>query len=101
MTPGHVPHHQSILVRDSGETLCFLGDVMPTRHHVPLPWIMGYDLEPLRTLEAKRALARDALAGRWWLMFEHDADVVMGRLQEGPRGLQLDSPVAAPGVGPA
>ena len=101
MTPGHVPHHQSILVQDGGETLCFLGDVMPTRHHVPLPWIMGYDLEPLRTLEAKRALAGEALAGRWMLMFEHDPDVVMGRLQEGPRGLQLESPVAAPGAGPA
>jgi glyoxylase-like metal-dependent hydrolase (beta-lactamase superfamily II) len=98
VTPGHVPHHQSILVQDGGETLCFLGDVMPTRHHVPLPWIMGYDLEPLRTLEAKRALARDALAGNWWLMFEHDPDVVMGRLHEGPRGLELATPVPAAGI---
>jgi glyoxylase-like metal-dependent hydrolase (beta-lactamase superfamily II) len=94
-TPGHVPHHQSILVRDGGETLCFLGDVMPTRHHLPLPWIMGYDLEPLRTLESKRALVAEALAGRWRLFFEHDPDVMMGRVVEGSRGPDLEAPVPA------
>src|SRR5207249_6994189 len=41
LTPGHVPFHQSVVVRSGGETLCFLADVMPTRHHLPLPWIMG------------------------------------------------------------
>src|SRR3712207_7266229 len=38
-TPGHCPHHQSVLVRSEGETACFLADVMPTMAHLPLPWI--------------------------------------------------------------
>ncbi|HZD03650.1 MAG TPA: MBL fold metallo-hydrolase, partial [Longimicrobiales bacterium] len=42
-TPGHTPHHQSVLVESGGETACFLADVCPTVAHVPLPWIMGYD----------------------------------------------------------
>ncbi|MEE8267406.1 MAG: MBL fold metallo-hydrolase, partial [Gemmatimonadales bacterium] len=67
-TPGHVPHHQSVLVADGGETACFLGDLAPTSAHVRLPWIMGYDLEPLRTLESKRALLEDAVAGGWLLL---------------------------------
>jgi glyoxylase-like metal-dependent hydrolase (beta-lactamase superfamily II) len=80
LTPGHVPWHQSVLVRSGGETLCFLGDVMPTRHHFPLPWIMGYDLEPLRTLESKRALLEEAGREGWWLAFEHDPEVGLARV---------------------
>ena len=96
VTPGHVPYHQSVLVRSEGETLFYLADVMPTRHHLPLPWIMGYDLEPLRTLESKRKLVREAMDEGWWLFFEHDPDVVMGRLGEGEKGPELAAPVAAP-----
>lgn len=96
LTPGHVPWHQSILVRSEGETLVFLGDVMPTRHHLSLAWIMGYDLEPLRTLEAKRALLEDAIAGGWRLCFEHDHEVATGALRAGLRGPELVDTVAAP-----
>jgi len=92
-TPGHVPHHQSVLVADGGETACFLGDVVPTSAHVSLPWIMGYDLEPLKTLESKRALLGEAVAGGWLLLFEHDPVVVAGRVIEGRRGLEVVDPV--------
>jgi len=78
-SPGHTPYHQSVLLRSGGETCCFLGDVVPTQHHLPLPWIMGYDVEPLVTLESKRALLAEALGGDWLLVFEHDAHVGFGR----------------------
>jgi glyoxylase-like metal-dependent hydrolase (beta-lactamase superfamily II) len=96
LTPGHVPFHQSVLVESGGETLLYLADVMPTRHHLPLPWIMGYDVEPLRTLESKRRLVRDALERGWWLFFEHDHDVVMGRLRSAGKGADLVDQVPAP-----
>ena len=79
-TPGHTPHHQSVLVESDGETACFLADVCPTSAHLPLPWIMGYDLEPLVTLESKRRLWSRALEERWLLVFEHDPDTPWGRL---------------------
>ena len=75
LTPGHVPFHQAVLLRSGGETAAFMADLIPTTAHLPLPWIMGYDLEPLRTLESKRAFLRDAVEGgggwcssttRWW-----------------------------------
>ncbi len=88
-TPGHTPNHQSIVVAAGGETLVFLGDVCPTAAHLPLPWIMGYDVEPLVTLESKRALWTDAQAGGWLLMFEHDAQVAWGHLAMGPKGYEL------------
>jgi glyoxylase-like metal-dependent hydrolase (beta-lactamase superfamily II) len=96
LTPGHVPFHQGVVVRSDGETLFYLADLIPTRHHLPLPWIMGYDVEPLRTLESKRSLVRDALDQGWWLFFEHDPDVVRGRLREGEKGPELVDAVPAP-----
>lgn len=78
--PGHTPHHNCVLIQDAGETACFLADVCPTSAHLPLPWVMGYDLEPLVTLESKRALWKRALAEEWLLMFEHDPRVAWGRL---------------------
>ena len=79
-TPGHIPFHQSVLVESDGETACFLADVCPTSAHLPLPWIMGYDLEPLVTLETKRCLWERARAEGWLLVFEHDPVVPWGRL---------------------
>jgi len=79
-TPGHVPHHQSIVVRDGGEVACFLGDLVPTSAHLPLPWIMGYDLEPLVTFETKRRVLGRAEAEGWKLVFEHDPERPLGRV---------------------
>jgi glyoxylase-like metal-dependent hydrolase (beta-lactamase superfamily II) len=80
-TPGHIPSHQSVLVQSGGETACFLADVCPTSAHLPLPWVMGYDLEPLVTLETKRSLWARARAEDWLLVFEHDPVVPWGRLE--------------------
>jgi glyoxylase-like metal-dependent hydrolase (beta-lactamase superfamily II) len=88
-TPGHTPHHQSVLLESAGETCCFLGDVVPTSHHLPLPWIMGYDVEPLVTLESKRSLLADALRQEWLLVFEHDAHVGFGRVVHDGKAYQL------------
>ena len=92
-TPGHVPYHQSILVESGGERACFLADLVPTSAHVPLPWIMGYDLEPLVTLESKRRLYARAEAEGWLLWFEHDPVVVAGRLGRDGKGFGLVDPV--------
>ena len=79
-TPGHTPHHQSVLIRSQDETACYLADVMPTSAHLPLPWIMGYDVEPLVTLESKRSLVARARQENWLLVFEHDPVVAWGHL---------------------
>jgi len=79
-TPGHTPHHQSVLVTSEDETACFLADLIPTSAHLPYAWIMGYDVEPLVTLETKKNLLARAKAGNWLLVFEHDPIVAWGRL---------------------
>lgn len=86
-TPGHTPHHQSVMIDGGGgDVAIFLADVMPTAAHVPLPWIMGYDVEPLVTLESKRSLLARAAAESWLLVFEHDATVAWGRVTPDAKG---------------
>ncbi len=96
LTPGHVPFHQSVLLRNQGETALFVGDLFPTTSHLPLPWIMGYDLEPLRTLESKRAILNEAVAGGWRFIFEHDARIVMGTPVREGKTVVLHDLAAAP-----
>jgi len=88
-TPGHVPHHQSIVIDGGGEKACFLADVCPTTYHLPLPWIMGYDVEPLVTLESKRALFKEMVEEQWLAVFEHDATHAWGRIGHDGRAYVL------------
>ncbi len=81
-TPGHTPHHQSVIITSEDQTACFLADVVPTTAHVPLPWIMGYDVEPLVTLETKRSLLAQARREQWLLIFEHDPVTGWGYLND-------------------
>jgi glyoxylase-like metal-dependent hydrolase (beta-lactamase superfamily II) len=79
-TPGHVPYHQSIVLRSGGETAIYLGDLVPTTSHLPLPWIMGYDVDPLVTLETKRRVLERVHQENWLAIFEHDAFHAWGRV---------------------
>jgi glyoxylase-like metal-dependent hydrolase (beta-lactamase superfamily II) len=90
LTPGHCPYHQSVLVRSGDETACFLGDVIPTMAHLPLPWIMGYDVEPLRTLESKRSLLDRAVRNRWLLVSTHDPVTAWGYVRQEGRHAVLE-----------
>ena len=88
-TPGHTPFHQSVLLDSGGERAIYLADMCPTSAHVPLPWIMGYDVEPLVTLETKRRIFRQAEDEGWLLIFEHDATVPWGRVSHDGKGYRF------------
>jgi len=71
-TGGHTRGHQVVSIESEGQTAVYMGDLIPTRAHVPLPYIMGYDLYPVDTLEAKRGLLKKAADEGWTLLFQHD-----------------------------
>ena len=79
-TPGHVPYHQGIKLESDGEVAFYVADLVPTTSHLPLPWIMGYDVEPLVTLETKRRILTLAAAEGWKLVLEHDAHTPWTRI---------------------
>lgn len=68
---GHTTGLQTLRITDGTTTLYYCADLVPTVVHLPLPWIMGYDLRPLVTLEEKREVLARAARDRWILLFEH------------------------------
>jgi hypothetical protein len=65
-----------------GKTIYGFADLIPTRHHVPLPWIMGYDLYPTETLAFKKAILPKAVGENWLCLFYHDLEHPLCRLRE-------------------
>jgi len=88
-TPGHTPFHQSIMIESAGERAFYFADLVPTSAHLPLPWIMGYDVEPLVTLETKRRILKQAVDEHWLAIFEHDARTAWGRVGADAKGYRL------------
>jgi glyoxylase-like metal-dependent hydrolase (beta-lactamase superfamily II) len=80
-TPGHNEHHQSVYFESNGEKGIYLGDLIPTSSHIPLPYVMGYDLFPATTVDTKKELLDTAYHEGWLLVFEHDPVVRWGRLE--------------------
>jgi glyoxylase-like metal-dependent hydrolase (beta-lactamase superfamily II) len=86
VTAGHTRWHQSVKIESEGKVAFFLGDLIPTVSHLPLPYIMGYDLFPIQTLETKRWVLGRAFEEQWLLLFEHDPAVQGGYLQKDQEG---------------
>ena len=79
---GHSETMQTIKLSRGGETLFGFFDMIPTRHHLPLPWIMSYDLYPTETLEFKKKILPQALEENWICHFYHDVEMPLCRLAE-------------------
>jgi len=77
---GHSPTMQTWRLDASGKTIYGFADLIPTRHHLPLPWIMGYDLEPARTLEYKKRILPQAVTNNWLCLFYHDPEMPLCRV---------------------
>ena len=86
VTAGHTRFHQSVKVESEGRTAFFLGDLIPTVSHLPLPYIMGYDLDPVRTLDTKRWVLDRAFEEDWLLLFEHDPLIQAGHVRKDTDG---------------
>jgi glyoxylase-like metal-dependent hydrolase (beta-lactamase superfamily II) len=87
-TPGHTSFHQSVLISCGGESVFYPGDLIPTSSHVPYPYIMGYDLFPLKTLEQKKEILPRAFREEWLIVFEHDPVIRLGKLEEKGKGFR-------------
>ena len=81
-TGGHTMHHQIVVIESAGKTAVFTADLIPTVAHVPLPWIMGYDLYPMETLAFKRAFLREVVEREYLVFFEHEPEIAAGYLRE-------------------
>jgi glyoxylase-like metal-dependent hydrolase (beta-lactamase superfamily II) len=80
--PGHTAHMQCIKLTGKGRTAFFFADLVPTTTHLPLPWIMGYDLFPMTTLENKKRWIPEVIREGWIALFAHDALVPAAYLRD-------------------
>jgi glyoxylase-like metal-dependent hydrolase (beta-lactamase superfamily II) len=83
---GHSATMQTWKLTRGGETLYGFADLIPTTAHLKYPWIMGYDLFPTETLEAKKRLLPEAVRENWLCLFYHDFETPLCRLAEDERG---------------
>ena len=77
---GHNRSMQCARLSQGNETLFGFADLVPMRAHVPFAWIMGFDLYPVETLEAKKKLLPQAAREGWTCLFYHDPDQPLGRI---------------------
>ncbi len=86
MLDGHTPAMQSLRVFDGNSALWFATDLLPMSAHVPLPYIMGYDLFPMTTLTEKKRLLPRAVDENWIVAYQHDPHVPASRIIRNERG---------------
>lgn len=89
VSDGHTVGQQLIRVQDPQTALIYCADIIPMAAHLRLPYIMGYDLYPMTTLEEKRRILERACAEGWILVFEHDPRVAACRVNVGAKGAQI------------
>ncbi len=82
--PGHTAQLMAVHVRDSlsGRRACYISDLVPTTAHLPLTWTLGFDLDPMRTIEEKKRFYAQASREAWLVVFTHDAQTPMAQLTE-------------------
>jgi glyoxylase-like metal-dependent hydrolase (beta-lactamase superfamily II) len=91
--PGHTRDMQAVRLHSGGKTAVFLADLVPTTAHLPLPWIMGYDLYPMTTLENKKKWLPEAVREGWLCLFAHDPVIPAAYLDERD-GVHIPEPVS-------
>ncbi len=82
LAEGHTSSHQVVKVESGKKTLYFLGDMIPTASHVNLPYVMSYDLYPIKTLENKEKFLKKALQNDWIIALNHDPEYFFGTISK-------------------
>ncbi|MHB8581466.1 MAG: MBL fold metallo-hydrolase [Ignavibacteriaceae bacterium] len=87
---GHTFSQQLVKISDSSTTILYCGDLIPTSSHIPLPYVMGYDLQPLVTVQEKKKILSQANEEQWKLFFEHDPEFALATIKRTDKGFQVD-----------
>jgi glyoxylase-like metal-dependent hydrolase (beta-lactamase superfamily II) len=73
-----------------GRTIVFMADLLPSAGHIPIPYVMAYDMFPLTTLQEKKSFLTEAVEGNYILFFEHDAQRECCDLQQTEKGIRMN-----------
>lgn len=87
---GHTKAMMLPQIKYKGKTLVYVADLFPGNFHIPLPWVMAYDMFPLTTLQEKEIFLNEALKNNYVLYFEHDPKIECCTLKQTERGIRVD-----------
>lgn len=87
---GHTAAMMLPQIKYKGKTIVYMADLLPSAAHIPLPYVMAYDMFPLTTLSEKRSFLTEAVAGDYVLFFEHDAQRECCTLMQTEKGIRMD-----------
>ncbi len=88
-TGGHTPGHQAVLIQDGENKILWPGDIIPSTHHLKIPYVAAVDLFPRETMTQKRKFLKMCVDDGWVLAFDHDLKVKLGRLEEKEGGVTV------------
>jgi glyoxylase-like metal-dependent hydrolase (beta-lactamase superfamily II) len=87
---GHTEKQMIPIIHYKEKTICFMADLLPTVGHLPIPFIMGYDVRPLVTLKEKEALLNLAAKHNYYLFLEHDSQHELITVKDTEKGVRLN-----------
>jgi glyoxylase-like metal-dependent hydrolase (beta-lactamase superfamily II) len=90
VVPGHTQDMQCVRIESEGQQAYFISDLIPTRHHLPYPWIMSFDLYPMATLANRRRLLPELAEQGTLVVFPHDAEMPWARLKKSATGVTAE-----------
>lgn len=86
---GHTEAMMLPKINYKGHTIVYMADLIPSAAHIPLPYIMSYDVRPLETLKEKTYLLQQAATNDWLLFFEHDNTTECVNLEQTEKGIRM------------
>jgi glyoxylase-like metal-dependent hydrolase (beta-lactamase superfamily II) len=86
---GHTGAMMLPVIKYNSKTIVYMADLLPSIAHIPLPYVMGYDMFPLTTLNEKKIFLTEALENNYTLFFEHDPVNECCNLQMTEKGIRV------------
>jgi glyoxylase-like metal-dependent hydrolase (beta-lactamase superfamily II) len=86
---GHTDAMMLPTIQYKGKTIVYMADLLPSAAHLPIPYIMSYDMFPLKTLNEKKSFLQEAFERDYILFFEHDPYIECCRIQKTEKGIRV------------
>lgn len=90
ISSGHTESMMIPVLQYNQQTVVFVADLFPTTAHIPVPYVPGYDVNPLQTMKEKAAFLTEAFENKYILFFGHDAEIECCTLKMTDKGIRAD-----------
>lgn len=89
---GHTDAMMLPQINMNGRTFVFMADLLPSAAHLPIPYVMAYDMFPLTSLKEKKTFLEEAVTHNYVLIFQHDPSIVACTLHRTEKGIRMKEP---------